>query len=204
MENIKRDFKEAMMHRRSYYNISNKSSISNDEIIEILREVLGNVPSAFNSQSARFVLLLGKDHARLWEIVKEILSKIVPVARFKATEDKINHSFASGYGTILFFEDEAVIAELQKQFSAYAETFPVWSMQSAGMHQFAVWTMLEDAGLGASLQHYNPLIDEAVKKEWNINASWKLIAQMPFGLPTANPDKIEKEDVNKRLLVINN
>ncbi|MDC4736251.1 nitroreductase, partial [Acinetobacter baumannii] len=31
------------------------------------------------------------------------------------------------------------------------------------------------------LQHYNPLIDDAVKAEWNIPASWNLRAQMPFG-----------------------
>ena len=47
------------------------------------------------------------------------------------------------------------------------------------MHQFAIWTMLEDAGLGASLQHYNPLIDEKVQNEWKLNPNWKLIAQMP-------------------------
>jgi predicted oxidoreductase (fatty acid repression mutant protein) len=40
-------------------------------------------------------------------------------------------------------------------------------------------------GLGASLQHYNPIIDEAVKKQWNLPADWELIAQMPFGKPTA-------------------
>lgn len=28
---------------------------------------------------------------------------------------------------------------------------------------------------------YNPLIDDAVKAEWNIPASWNLRAQMPFG-----------------------
>ena len=49
--------------------------------------------------------------------------------------------------------------------------------------------MLEDAGLGASLQHYNPLIDEAVAREWKLPASWKLTAQMPFGSPECKPDE---------------
>ena len=49
------------------------------------------------------------------------------------------------------------------------------------MLQLAVWTALAEAGVGASLQHYNPLIDEQVKKEFNLPASWKLVAQMPFG-----------------------
>ena len=45
------------------------------------------------------------------------------------------------------------------------------AQQTSAMHQLAIWTMLEDAGFGASLQHYNPLIDEAVAKQWHINPS---------------------------------
>ena len=51
------------------------------------------------------------------------------------------------------------------------------------MHQLAVWTMLEDAGFGASLQHYNPLIDKEVRERWDLPAAWRLFAQMPFGMP---------------------
>lgn len=198
---MKRDFKDAMKHRRSYYNIDNNSPISDEKIQEILESALENIPSAFNSQSTRLVLLLGSNHDRFWMIVKETLAKIIPIARLKATEDKINRSFESGYGTILYFEDEAIIADLQRQFPTYADNFPVWSMQSSGMHQFAIWTMLEDAGFGASLQHYNPLIDDAIKKEWNISHTWKLIAEMPFGIPIAEPEmKIQKE-TKKNLLI---
>jgi predicted oxidoreductase (fatty acid repression mutant protein) len=57
----------------------------------------------------------------------------------------------------------------------------VWSEQASGMAQFAVWAALADAGIGASLQHYNPLIDAAVAARWDIPSSWKLRAQMPFG-----------------------
>ncbi len=48
------------------------------------------------------------------------------------------------------------------------------------MHQFAIWMHYE--GIGASLQHYNPLVEcKMTSKEFNIPKSWKLIAQMPFG-----------------------
>lgn len=53
------------------------------------------------------------------------------------------------------------------------------------MLQLFVWTALENEGLDASLQHYNPIIDEEVKKQWNIPESWKLIVQMPFGKPAS-------------------
>jgi hypothetical protein len=55
------------------------------------------------------------------------------------------------------------------------------------MLQNNVWMMLEAEGFGVSLQHYNPLIDDKVKANWHIPESWKLLAQMPFGKPLAQP-----------------
>lgn len=57
---------------------------------------------------------------------------------------------------------------------------------------------------GASLQHYNPLIDPKVSAEWNIPLEWKLVAQMPFGKPTApaGPKPLGmKKPVEERLKV---
>ena len=45
------------------------------------------------------------------------------------------------------------------------------------MVQYAVWTTLAAAGIGANLQHYNPLPDAAIAKEWNLPESWLLRAQ---------------------------
>ncbi len=67
------------------------------------------------------------------------------------------------------------------------------------MHQLVVWTALEAEGLGATLQHYNPLIDDEVKKEWNVPSNWKLIAQMPFGNPTAQPGDKEFKPLEDRI-----
>ncbi|PXB90567.1 nitroreductase, partial [Pseudomonas aeruginosa] len=44
-----------------------------------------------------------------------------------------------------------------------------------------VWTALAEHKVGASLQHYNPLVDAQTHKTWNLPESWKLRAQMPFG-----------------------
>lgn len=196
-----RNFKEAIKNRRTYYTISNNSPISNKEIEQIIEIALTNVPSAFNSQSTRIVLLLGKNHTKFWDITKETLKKIVPEESFKTTETKINNCFSCGYGTILFYEDKEIVEGLQHAFPTYQDKFPQWSDHTSGMHQFAVWTMLEDAGLGASLQHYNPLIDEAVAKEWHINPKWRLIAEMPFGLPTGKPGDKEIKPLDQRFLI---
>ena len=96
---MKKSFEEALKHRRTYYSITNQSPVSDEEIERIVNLAVTHVPSAFNSQSTRVVLLLGENHKKLWHIVKETLRKIVPPEVFKTTEAKIDNSFASGYGT---------------------------------------------------------------------------------------------------------
>lgn len=198
---MERNLKEALKHRRSYYAISNESPVTDDEIAEILKFALTYVPSAFNSQSTRFVLLLGENHKKMWEIVKETLKKIISEAAYEASENKINKSFLSGYGTVLFFEDQSVVEHLQKSFPLYQDKFPEWSEHASAMNQLAVWTMLEDAGFGASLQHYNPLIDNAVAAEWHLPESWRLIAQMPFGKPLLVPARPENKPIEERMRI---
>ena len=110
-------------------------------------------------------------------------------------------SFGAGHGTVLFFEDRAAVKRLQEAYPTYSERFPVWAQHTSAMHQLAIWTMLEDAGLGVSLQHYNPLIDETVYAEWKLDPKWELVAQMPFGTPTEGPGPKEIKPLDKRVLV---
>lgn len=179
-----KDFYEAVEERRSIYAISKEHVVSDERIQEVINHAVKHTPSAFNSQSARVVVLLGDKHTKLWDITTDTLKEIVPAENFGPTQDKMD-MFSAGYGTVLFFEEQNIIESLQEQFAAYADNFPIWSLQSSGMLQYVIWTSLEQEGFGASLQHYNPLIDEQVKSEWNLPESWKLLAQMPFGKPTA-------------------
>ena len=154
---------DAIANRRSCYAISKERVTSDERTEEIVSEAVKHVPSAFNSQSARVVILLGEQHDRLWDITKAELKKIVPADAFQATEEKINGSFRSGYGSILYFEDMTVVEGFQQKFQAYQDNFPIWSNQSSGMLQFAIWTGLEGEGWGAKLQHYNAIIEEEDK-----------------------------------------
>ncbi|WP_428898182.1 hypothetical protein Dip518_000373 [Parelusimicrobium proximum] len=199
---MSRDFREAFKHRRSCYSINKKSTISDAEIQGIVSFVLRNTPTAFNAQTVRMVLLLGEHHDKLWKgIVMETLKKIVPADKFAPTEKKIN-SFAAGYGTILYFQHTETVKGLQDKFPSYKDNFPIWAEQENGMHQIAAWVMLEDTGMGVSLQHYNPIIDEAVKKTWGIDQDWKLVAQMPFGgLEGEMPPVPEKMPLEKTMKV---
>ena len=68
-----------------------------------------------------------------------------------------------------------------KKYEPFAEHFPTWATQSDAMLQFTLWTAFEAEGLGANLQHYNPLVNERVEKEWGIEKHWKLNAQLVVG-----------------------
>ena len=166
--------------RRTQYALGDKLPFSQSDTAELVKQAVKLAPSSFNSQSSRAVVLFGEHSRELWDAVESALRKIVPADAFAATKAKID-SFAAGAGTVLFFEDQDVVKGLQENFASYADNFPVWSEQSSGMAQFAVWSALANAGIGASLQHYNPLIDAEVARKWGIPASWKLRAQMPFG-----------------------
>jgi len=197
---MKKDFYMAVSDRRSVYGISKETVVPDERIKEVIEHAVKHTPTAFNSQSARVVLLLDGQHDKLWDITKETLRKIVPADKFSATEEKIN-SFRSGYGTVVFFEDISVVESLQKQFPLYKDNFPVWSQQSSGMHQYVIWTALDIEGYGVSLQHYNELIEADIKKEWSIPSNWKLIAQMPFGKPVIKPDEKQFQPLEDRIKV---
>lgn len=173
-------FLESSKARRSIYAINRDVKSSAEHIEALIKDAIKLAPSSFNSQSSRAVILLGASHEELWNITEEALRKIVPAEHFKTTADKIA-SFRAGFGSVLFFEDETTIQALQEKFALYKDNFPIWAQHSTGIAQFSVWTALANEQIGASLQHYNELIESEVKSKWNIPSSWKLTAQMPFG-----------------------
>ena len=177
---------KAISKRRSQYAISKKSPVSEERISEVVKTAVKYVPSAFNSQTHRVIVLFGDQNQKLWDITKEELRKIVPAENFSSTEEKIN-GFKNSFGSILFFEENSIVKGLAEQFPSYAHNFPIWSEQSNGMLQSAIWNALTEEGLGSSLQHYNEVIVNEVKKQWNVPENWRLVAQMPFGAPVAEP-----------------
>ena len=166
--------------RRTIYAVGKNVALTPEQIESVIKEAVNHSPSAFNSQTSRIVTLFGESHLQFWNVVRETLRKIVPDAVFEGTNAKIN-SFAAGYGTVLFYEDQDVVKSLQEQFALYADNFPVWSEHSSAIAQFAVWTALSEQNIGASLQHYNPIVDAEIAEIFDIPANWKLRAQLVFG-----------------------
>ncbi len=191
---------DSMKKRRSIYHIGNELPISKSEVETLVKEAVQYAPSAFNSQTARAIILFGKENDWLWDLVWQKLQPLLAKGQEQATREKLA-SFNSGAGTILFFEELAIVSQLEKDFPLYSENFPLWSQHASGLTQFAVWTALAEAGVGASLQHYGNLIEEEVQEHFALPSTWSLIAQMPFGSIEGEPGEKEFGDINERVLV---
>ena len=174
-------FLPLLQNRRTIYAIGKNLSQTTKQLTDLIQEAIRQSPSSFNSQSSRAVILLNDEHEKFWSFVKEKLREYATDDAASAKTDAKMDSFAAGVGTVLFFEDQDVIKGLQEQFALYADNFPVWSEHSTAMAQLAVWTALAAENVGASLQHYNPIVDDKVHAEWEVPSSWKLRAPLVFG-----------------------
>lgn len=179
--------------RRSVYQINKNLPVSEDEVIKIIKEAVVLVPDAFNMQSAKVVVALGDKQDQLWDGIYDAFGG-------KVKREKID-GFKAGAGTVLYFVDEDVVKGLQERFASYADNFPIWAQQANGMLQISVWTALREVGVGANIQHYNPVIDEMVKKMFDVPDSYRLVAEMPFGGITAEPDTKPEQDPEARTKV---
>ena len=113
-----------------------------------------HAPSAFNTQTARLVLVTGARHKKLWQIVQETYCTILGgnVEAIAAAKKKFETEYEAAYGTVMFFEDISIVESMQAKMPAIAHTFPIWSENATGMAQYAVWVALALEGMGASLQ----------------------------------------------------
>ncbi len=182
--------RETLQNRRTYYGINSTLPVSEEAVEKLVAELTELVPDAFNMKSARVAVAFGDAHQKLWDHIYDVFGGKVP-------REKIN-SFRAGAGTVLYFYDEDTVRSLQEQFAAYAGNFPTWAQQANGMLQLSVWSGLRELGIGASLQHYNPVIDNAVRTQFGLPESWHLVAEMPFGGIAAEPAAKDKEDISKR------
>ncbi|MFC6208082.1 nitroreductase family protein [Levilactobacillus tongjiangensis] len=194
---MEKKFIELAKQRRTIYNLGRNVKLSEDELTDLIKENIKNGPSSFNNQTTRAVILFGDSHEKLWDIVIDRLKQEVPdEAAFAKTAAKIN-SFKAAFGTILFYTETKTVKEFEDNFPLYAANFQDWSEQSQGNAQYAVWTSLAENGIGANLQHYNPLIDDEVRAAFNIPATWRLRGEMDFGsieAPAGDKDYMADDD----------
>ena len=116
-------FLDAVKYRHSIYPLAHESPISDDRIQEIVEETLHNVPSSFNSQSTRLVLVLNEAHTKLWDMIREVYRQQLPAEKFEQANQKFG-MFQNAYGTVLCYEDTTTVREFQEKFKTYQDRFP--------------------------------------------------------------------------------
>lgn len=104
--------------RRTYYALNKHLTIPRPHVEQIVKESLLHVPSSFNSQSTRVVVLFGTDHDKLWDIVTDVLKEKVAEAKWEPTSRKMV-MFKRAVGTVrsrlcLTFLDVRVATDRRK------------------------------------------------------------------------------------------
>ncbi|KAJ7758540.1 nitroreductase [Mycena maculata] len=193
----------AIAVRRSNYAITNKSSVPDEKLEAIVKKAVLHSPTSFNIQSSRAVLVTGAANTKLWNLIAASNSKGLEGEAKVAAEAKTAH-FAGGYGSVLFFEDQAVIEAITAKIPVYTKQFPVWSTNAAGILHANVWTAFTLEGLGATLQHNGAYSDELVadiQKAFGLPSTWTSTAILPFGDPAAPPAEKSFGPIEERVKV---
>ncbi len=185
------DFKDLQKQRRSIYALGQNTDVSREEIVKQIREVVAEVPTAFNSQTTRYVVLFGDANEQFWTKIHEVQGQILDDETWAAMGPVIEGS-KSALGTVLFFED---LEAVENGIPASEVRQKVYKQNNAGGGHYAVWLALTELGLGASLQHFNVGYDEGHDKEiremFDLPDSYELLAQMPFGSIEQEPGEKE-------------
>lgn len=184
---------ELLKNRRTHYDLDDKIKVSDEKIQELVEEITELVPDAFNMKSQRVVLAQNDEHKKLWDAIYEEFNG--EVAR-----EKID-SFKNASGTILFFYDNKIVKTMKENFPLYEKQFEKWAYQANGMLQISIWNALEELDLGASLQHYNPIIDKRVKEMFALDDDYVLLGQLVYGKKLSTTEEKEKEDISNRVKI---
>ena len=193
---------EILDNRRSHYSLEPEWVVSQEVVEKLVGDTLLKVPTAFNSQPVRAVLLTGENHKEYWQMVEDKLIEMIGKERYdKNTKEKIHSGFMSAVATILWYDDESVTKEMQRDNPTYAPNFPKWAHQVQGSHQLIVWVGLSQLGFGVNLQHYTNLIEDEVKEKFGIPKEWAAIAEMPFGKALDTPAPKDKKPLSETFLI---
>ena len=173
-------FVDLVEKRRSIYALGTDSEYSKKDIENRIREVVKQVPTAFNSQTARVVVLFDEANTKFWDHIYEVQKDILEGGMQDWMSGVVTGA-KNGMGTVLFFED----LDAAKQMPTQGTRTEAYKQNNNANAQYGVWLALAEMDLGASLQHFNvgyeQGFDKATREMFNLPETYEMIAQMPFG-----------------------
>ena len=90
---------DAIESRRSIHQLTNESTIPDARIKELITHVVKHVPSSFNSQTTRLVVVLKEKHEELWDAIMEVYKVQLPADKFEQAKGRMT-MFRKAYGTV--------------------------------------------------------------------------------------------------------
>ena len=94
-------------NRRTIYKLGKTSPVSDSQIEELVNAAITHVPSSFNTQSTRLLVLLHQEHEKLWDIVIDTFGELVktgavPEEMWKNQTLPKLKGMQAGVGTVCF------------------------------------------------------------------------------------------------------
>lgn len=196
-------FIELVEKRRSIYALGTDSEYSQKEIETRIRKVVKQIPTAFNSQTTRVVVLSDGANAKFWDHIYDVQKDVLEGGMQEWMSGVVTGA-KNGMGTVLFFEDKDAVKEMPAQ-GIREEAYKQNNNANA---QYGVWLALAEMNLGASLQHFNvgyeQGFDKGTKDMFNLPDSYEMLAQMPFGSVEQEVGEKEHIDADVQVKVFSN
>lgn len=103
---------DASQTRRTIYKLGKNSPVPDSKIEELVNAAINTVPSSFNTQSTRLVVLLHEQHEKLWDLAIDTFSQLVntgavPGETWKSQSLPKLQGFKNGVGTVCPFHWES-------------------------------------------------------------------------------------------------
>lgn len=191
-------FVNLVKKRRSIYALGKNSKYSKQQIEDRIREVVQQVPTAFNSQTTRVVVLFDEANIKFWDHIYDVQKDVLEGETWDMMSGIITGA-KNGIGTVLFFEDKDEVEKMP----ARGVRQEAYKQNNNANAQYAVWLALAEMDLGASLQHFNvgyeQGFDKGTKEMFNLPESYEMLAQMPFG--SVEQEAGVKEHINTNVQV---
>lgn len=99
VQNMTNSFLDTIAVRRSWYALEKTLTLDQGKIKSMVGHAMQSVPSSFNSQSNRAVVLFGSEHDKLWDIVTDVLKARVTPDQWISTSQK-TAGFKAAAGTV--------------------------------------------------------------------------------------------------------
>lgn len=96
---------ELAKNRRTYYKLGKNNPVPDAKVEELVQDAILHMPSSFNTQSTRLIVLLKEEHDKFWGVVLStflelVKGGVIPEKVWETqTKPKIE-GFKAAYGTV--------------------------------------------------------------------------------------------------------